>query len=63
MTSPIQNRRSYLKNRLKKNFEIDTKNRTIILESSDLEDIKPPDRYYVRALLKTGYQCQLSLFS
>lgn len=58
----MQQRRHYLVKRLRHKFKINSNTRTIELQVVSVEDIEPPERYYVRQLLKTGYQSQLTLF-
>lgn len=58
----LSNRRYYYRKKVESQFHVDVNARTIELPTKSIEDISPPHRYYVRQLLKMGYQCQLSLF-
>jgi hypothetical protein len=58
----LKRRRSYLVARIADRFVIDATARTIKLPAPTIEGIPPPDRYYVRQLLKTGFTAQTSLF-
>lgn len=56
------NRRSHCRRMIKDRYPIDGKALTIELPYSKLSEVPVPDRYYVRQLIKLGYQVQLSLF-
>lgn len=58
----LRNRRSHCRRMLKDKYAIDGKNLTIELPFARLGEVPTPDRYYVRQLLKLGYQIQTSLF-
>ncbi len=47
---------------IKHRYRIDGKALTIELPYTKLSEVPVPDRYYVRQLIKLGYQVQLSLF-
>lgn len=46
----------------KMGYLVDTKTRIINTSFSNINQIPKPDRYYVRQLLKQGFNHQLSLF-
>ena len=59
----LRNRRYYLIGRLRRSgYQIYTERLTIMTGFHDLNDIPTPDRYYVRQLLKLGFQQEYSLF-
>ncbi|WP_375584248.1 hypothetical protein [Cyclobacterium xiamenense] len=56
-------RRYYLIRRLRgMGYRIETERRCIHTPYSSVNEIPPPDRYYVRQLLKLGFQQELTLF-
>jgi hypothetical protein len=58
-----QQRRYYLIRRLREmGYRINTEKRSIQSNYNNVNDIPPPDRYYVRQLLKLGFQQELLLF-
>lgn len=62
LKNKLQNRRYYLRERLKGRFAINTADRSIKIPFASVDAIPIGDRYYVRQLLKMGYNCQLELF-
>lgn len=58
----LRNRRSHCRRMIKHKYRIDGKTLTIQLPYTKLSEVPVPDRYYVRQLIKLGYQVQLSLF-
>jgi hypothetical protein len=59
----VQHRRYYLIRRLRKlGYRIETKERSIVTNYSSLSDIPIPDIYYIRQLLKLGFQQEFPLF-
>lgn len=58
----LRNRRSYCRRRIKDRYPVDGRSLTIKLPYTKLSEVPVPDRYYVRQLIKLGYQVQLSLF-
>lgn len=59
----IQQRRYYFIRKLRKmGYQIDTEMRCIHTPYTSVNDIPPPDRYYVRQLLKLGFQQELTFF-
>lgn len=43
-------------------YRIETEKRSIQTPYTSVNDIPPPDRYYVRQLLKLGFQQELTFF-
>lgn len=58
----LRHRRDHCRRMIKDWYHIDGKSLTIELPFSKLSEVPVPDRYYVRQLIKLGYQVQLSLF-
>lgn len=59
----LRNRRYYLIGRLRRSgYRIYTERRTIVTNFHNLNEIPTPDRFYIRQLLKLGFQQEYSLF-
>lgn len=59
----VQQRRYYFIRKLRAmGYRIETEKRSIQTPYTSVNDIPPPDRYYVRQLLKLGFQQELTFF-
>ncbi|WP_162343196.1 hypothetical protein [Cyclobacterium salsum] len=59
----IRQRRYYFIRKLREiGYQIHTEKRSIQTPYTSVNDIPPPERYYVRQLLKLGFQQELTFF-